>query len=114
MSWSTRARSALAHVPGEAAASPSPFASIVAVASSAPSLVETHDDRLAALVLEEVANGKAHRALLPEPAEVRWKSAKSVMVMGSRQARARPLPTNAVMEVATPVIVRTPLLSSSM
>jgi hypothetical protein len=50
---------------------------------------------------------------IASPPNVLWKSAKPFIVSGVLTGPREVRPTNAAMDVATPVIVRTPLLISS-
>ena len=74
---STRARSALPHEPGLAATRTKPLASIVALVGIGAGAIQADDDRLAAAVLEEVADGERERAQPREPAEASARSRRS-------------------------------------
>ena len=77
-------------------------------------LVDADDDRRRAAVAEEVLDGVAEAALEPEPAEDPLELGEGVIAIASSTGPRSARPTNAVIDVATPVIGRTPLGTSSM
>jgi hypothetical protein len=76
-------------------------------------VIETHDDCLTAAIEKKISHREAKRAAFPESSKNSFKVPKAVngyrVINGPRRA----LPMNAVIDVATPVIVRTPLGISS-